>query len=143
MRRETRNLFDQWKILRLAVDTVEAQIAESCKERAQRNRQAYKSRHSEIREMLLEAQPYKCAHCGSTEGELTVDHIQPISLGGRNTLSNLQWLCPDCNVRKADDLAEHWRWLRKRAYTTPDSIPAGVQIVIDTASLCAGEGVSS
>lgn len=135
MRRETKTLFEQWKLLRLAVDLVEAQIAESCRDRAQRTRQKYSNRRKEFREMLSEAIPYKCAHCGTAEGDLTVDHIQPISLGGRNVLSNMQWLCANCNTRKASDLAEHWRWLRKQAgYTKPDGIPATVQIVIDTAS---------
>lgn len=38
--------------------------------------------------------------CGSTE-RLTVDHIMPLSAGGRNHRSNLQLLCRSCNARKA------------------------------------------
>ena len=142
MRSETRRLFDQWKLLRLAVDQVESQIMESCKERADRNRQEYgNSRYRrELFRLLIETQPYRCAHCHTTDGELTIDHIMPISMGGRNTLSNLQFLCPDCNVKKANDLAEHWRWLRRKAgWQNPKNIPDVVQVVIDAAARHAAE----
>ena len=45
---------------------------------------------------------FRCRKCGATyeEGELTVDHIQPLSRGGTNDESNLQTLCRGCNSRK-------------------------------------------
>lgn len=139
MDKATRNLFRQWRLLRLAVELTETQIEESCRERSRRYRIEYKQRRPEIRRTLLATQPHRCAHCGTTEGKLSIDHIQPLAKGGRTVLSNLQLLCRDCNTRKGDSLAEHWSWLRRRAYTKPGSIPAVVQIVIDTASQCAGE----
>jgi len=33
---------------------------------------------------------------------MTIDHIQPKSKGGANTLENLQPMCHTCNGRKAD-----------------------------------------
>ena len=45
---------------------------------------------------------YQCAICGRlfAYDELTVDHIEPWSLGGRTELSNAQFLCRPCNSRK-------------------------------------------
>ena len=138
MDKTTRDLFRQWRLLRLAVELTETQIEESCRERSRRYRDEYKLRRKELRQTLLATLPYRCAHCGTTEGKLSIDHIQPLAKGGRNALSNLQWLCLTCAGRKNNTLAEHWSWLRRRAYTGPESIPA-VQIVLDTASQHAGE----
>lgn len=41
----------------------------------------------------------KCLRCGSTEN-ITVDHVIPISRGGKNTIDNLQPLCRHCNAVK-------------------------------------------
>lgn len=135
MGKKTKTLFKQWQLLRLAVDLTEAQIEDIYRQRAGRTRTEFRQRYTEFRQMLLDTQPCVCAHCGTTDGNLTIDHIQPLSMGGRNVLSNFQWLCVPCNARKGKSLAEHWSWLCKRAgYTKPGNIPATVQIVIDTAS---------
>lgn len=41
----------------------------------------------------------KCLACGETE-RLTIDHIVPLSKGGRNDVSNIQPLCWWCNTTK-------------------------------------------
>lgn len=43
----------------------------------------------------------KCVKCGSRYN-LEVDHIYPISKGGKSTPDNLQTLCHDCNVKKSN-----------------------------------------
>lgn len=47
---------------------------------------------------------YKCSACGRyfTPDELTVDHIEPWSRGGRTVLSNAQLLCRPCNSKKGN-----------------------------------------
>jgi 5-methylcytosine-specific restriction endonuclease McrA len=45
-----------------------------------------------------------CAYCGSnfTEAELTVEHIQPVSRGGRHEWTNVVTACRSCNTRKGN-----------------------------------------
>lgn len=51
---------------------------------------------------MLERQKHKCANCRCClkESGYHVDHIQPLSRGGSNWPSNLQCLCPTCNLKK-------------------------------------------
>lgn len=46
---------------------------------------------------------YKCQHCGRQirdSQKVYIDHVIPISKGGKNIPSNLQVLCEMCNKRK-------------------------------------------
>lgn len=50
---------------------------------------------------LMERDGERCAMCGLAEPrKLTLDHIQPLSKGGTNDLSNVQILCGSCNSKK-------------------------------------------
>jgi len=50
---------------------------------------------------IYSAQKGKCACCKTKVGKkYHVDHIQPLAKGGNNWPSNLQILCPTCNIRK-------------------------------------------
>lgn len=40
-----------------------------------------------------------CLSCGADKN-ITVDHVKPLSIGGTNTIDNLQPLCGSCNYRK-------------------------------------------
>jgi 5-methylcytosine-specific restriction endonuclease McrA len=48
---------------------------------------------------LLERYKNRCAMCRSTK-RLTRDHIIPISLGGDDSIENIQPLCLRCNSSK-------------------------------------------
>lgn len=50
-------------------------------------------------EGVLEKYGRKCLCCGSKES-ITLDHVIPLSLGGSNTVDNIQPLCKTCNSRK-------------------------------------------
>ena len=52
-----------------------------------------------LRLAVYERDGWKCLHC-STPERLSLDHIHPYSLGGADTLENLQTLCRPCNSRK-------------------------------------------
>ncbi len=43
-----------------------------------------------------------CAYCGRSvpEGQLTMDHVVPVSRGGRSTKGNVVAACKECNNRK-------------------------------------------
>lgn len=46
---------------------------------------------------------YKCQYCGDevTESTATLDHVHPVSLGGKTTWENSTTACKPCNYRKA------------------------------------------
>lgn len=60
---------------------------------------------NELRQEIFERDGYTCVNCGSTEKEsLEIDHIKPISKGGKTEPGNLQTLCHDCNIRKGNNI---------------------------------------
>ena len=56
-----------------------------------------------IRLSILNRDHYRCKYCGSTQN-LEIDHIIPISKGGKSEYNNLQTLCHRCNVNKGTDI---------------------------------------
>ena len=52
----------------------------------------------DMRKILIDENS-KCNYCGTTE-KLTIDHIIPISKGGKNEKENVQILCSICNNKK-------------------------------------------
>lgn len=57
---------------------------------------------------LLEIADYKCQECGKRDN-LTVDHVIPITRGGKNELNNFQILCRSCNASKNNKLPHEWK----------------------------------
>lgn len=57
---------------------------------------------------LLDLQKGKCRICKTkiNTGNMHLDHITPISKGGPNIDSNVQLLCPTCNLKKGAKLPE-------------------------------------
>ncbi|MBO0980674.1 HNH endonuclease [Microbacterium sp. SD291] len=53
-----------------------------------------------------------CAYCGASAVPLQRDCVQPISRGGRYTLSNVVPACGSCNASKSN--GEVTSWLRRR-----------------------------
>ncbi len=54
---------------------------------------------NKLRFWIYQRDGNRCVRCGSREN-LEVDHIYPISKGGKTTPNNLQTLCHRCNVQK-------------------------------------------
>ena len=58
---------------------------------------------NKLRFFILDRDHRRCRICGSTNN-LEIDHIIPISKGGKTTIDNLQTLCHDCNKMKGDNI---------------------------------------
>lgn len=58
-----------------------------------------------LRYQVLQRDQFRCQICGATKEDgvkLHVDHIFPVSKGGKTELSNLRTLCDRCNLGKSD-----------------------------------------
>ncbi len=72
------------------------------KETAKRER---KYMNDQLRYDVLKRDNFTCTKCGATAKDgvkLHVDHIIPVSKGGKTTMSNLQTLCERCNIGKGN-----------------------------------------
>ena len=69
-------------------------------------KQDERSKMSEsLRYDILKRDGFRCTICGATAQDgvkLHVDHIIPVSKGGKNLKSNLRTLCSSCNLGKRD-----------------------------------------
>jgi 5-methylcytosine-specific restriction enzyme A len=65
----------------------------------------------EVRNYVFQRDKYQCQSCGkiSQETHLSIDHIIPLSRGGKNDISNLQTLCLTCNQQKTDKIDNRFR----------------------------------
>ena len=59
---------------------------------------------NKMRFSIYERDGYRCRRCGISEryAVLEIDHIIPISKGGKSTYGNLQTLCRKCNYEKGN-----------------------------------------
>ena len=69
-----------------------------------------------IVQKLLQLQKYKCVNCRSDLRKVGshIDHIDPISRGGANIDSNVQLLCPPCNLSKHNKEPLTWAQMNGR-----------------------------
>ncbi len=58
------------------------------------------------RKNILRRDGFKCQYCGTTSGNLTVDHIIPKSRGGTDSWDNLVTACISCNNKKGNRTPE-------------------------------------
>jgi 5-methylcytosine-specific restriction endonuclease McrA len=66
--------------------------------------------NTEVREYLLELHSRTCQYCHGASGDryLQVEHINPRSRGGTDSLANLTLACGKCNQRKGRHLPHEW-----------------------------------
>ena len=68
------------------------------------------------RQRVFKRDDHQCVYCGSQK-ELTIDHVQPRSRGGRNTWTNLVTCCSKCNHKKGNKTPEEANMkLRRKPY---------------------------
>lgn len=71
--------------------------------------------HKKDIDNLKSSQDMKCNSCGVClkKKGYHIDHIIPISKGGSNWPSNLQLLCPRCNLGKSAMMPDEWERVKK------------------------------
>ena len=73
------------------------------KKYAETSKRERKYMNDKLRYDVLKRDNFTCQKCGMTAkdgAKLHVDHIIPVSKGGKTTMSNLQTLCDRCNIGK-------------------------------------------
>ncbi len=85
------------------------QIIEAAKGEKHRKESAEYQRskmNQSLRYEVMKRDGFRCVLCGRSAIEdhvrLHVDHIRPVSKGGKTEMSNLRTLCQDCNLGKSD-----------------------------------------
>ena len=63
----------------------------------------------------------KCVYCSSSE-DLTVDHVLPVSKGGKSTWMNCVCSCKSCNWKKGDKLLENSGMVLKKKPSHPSLV---------------------
>lgn len=99
-------------------------------ERKSRNRHKEKYRYSRnarqsVRNKVLNANEFllldkdlkriynsRCWNC-QTNDNISLDHIIPISKGGKHSVGNMLSLCSSCNSSKGNKLLSEWRYKRR------------------------------
>jgi 5-methylcytosine-specific restriction endonuclease McrA len=65
---------------------------------------------------LKEETGFRCVYCGVKSNHLHIDHVEPISRGGRNDIDNAVPACPSCNKRKNNTSLLMFFWRMKYEY---------------------------
>lgn len=68
------------------------------------------------KQSIKEKWNHKCAYCGNSSEELTIDHIVPQTFGGNDHITNVVCCCLKCNRSKAHENWEQW-FLRQKFFT--------------------------
>ncbi len=81
-----------------------------------------------MRARILDRYARRCVYCGGSfpAVELTLDHVEPLRLGGDQSGGNLVTCCRSCNTEKGGEAA--WRYLARNPEkrTTFLSLATGV-----------------
>ena len=73
----------------------------------QATRRALTSNDPELKALVADLLTLACAYCGATDN-ITVDHVIPLSKGGKHEANNLAPACLPCNSSKNDRLLSEW-----------------------------------
>jgi 5-methylcytosine-specific restriction endonuclease McrA len=103
------------------------------------------------RKAVLQRDAYTCGYCGVKPGDkqrgyllsrrdFTVDHILPLSRGGKNTWGNTVCACAMCNQRKGNRTPHELNWKLKWEPKTPRTnylvasgdVPAAWKVYLQT-----------
>jgi hypothetical protein len=89
-----------------SLDAAEGRIAVVCAKRhftAVRRAEFQRARPDLVLRLIDNGHQYRCAATGcDCQDDLTIDHIEPLSRGGSDDITNLQFLCRPHNSAKGD-----------------------------------------
>ena len=69
-------------------------------------------------EALKRRHGHRCAYCDSSSQSLEMDHVIPLSRGGRHAIANILPACTSCNRRKSSMLLIEWRYRNGQGVNT-------------------------
>lgn len=82
-------------------------IRERERENTQRRRALMKDSSPEVAAYMTAMLKEPCAYCDATDN-ITVDHVVPLSRGGKHEIANLAPACVTCNCSKGAKTLEEW-----------------------------------
>jgi ssDNA-binding Zn-finger/Zn-ribbon topoisomerase 1 len=86
---------------------------------------------NKMRFAIYERDGYRCRKCGKYTEDLEIDHIFPISKGGKSNYDNLQTLCHRCNSLKSNIIEAGAKAPNTRKRSTNELCPnCGINLVI-------------
>lgn len=83
--------------------------------RINQKRRAYKKSNGTflvLKKEMLKLVTSPCCLCGA-KGNIHIDHIIPLSRGGRHAIGNLQPLCASCNLSKSNKFLVEFKKLQR------------------------------
>jgi len=81
-------------------------------------RTIYRSRVPFSKKNVMIRDKYKCQYCGKTGG-LTIDHVIPVSRGGKSNFDNCVAACKKCNSKKGNKLPSEANMFLTKQPTSP------------------------
>ena len=97
----------------LTLDDAEVRVVEGHREvrRIDYERRKSRLRNGRVTEReraaILKIFGWRCAACGKRMPKgMHLDHVRPLSRGGRHDVSNLQPLCPSCHAEKGNHIED-------------------------------------
>jgi hypothetical protein len=77
-----------------------------------------------VQQKIWSADNFQCAYCGAQMGRvlMTIDHFQPLELGGKNDVTNYLTACKPCNKSKGSQDPKEWLAQRPSAVRSFDAL---------------------
>ncbi|GIL87774.1 hypothetical protein Vretimale_13063 [Volvox reticuliferus] len=92
------------------------------------------SRVACTRRNIMVRDGFCCQYCGSRR-DLTLDHVHPVSKGGKETWENLVTACMRCNQKKSDRTLRELGWKLRRQPKEPTPFEIGIVAGIATSDI--------
>ena len=82
-------------------------------------RSIYKSKVPFTKKNVFIRDKFRCVYCGTKDVRLTIDHVVPVSKGGRTNFDNCVASCKPCNSNKGSRTPSEARMFMKKQPYTP------------------------